>query len=201
MGAHIAELANVAGVAGVAGVAFAMVDWYPSVTPVTAQEVPMSLSQLEILKPSASEARAARRSVRVLEGALRQVTAEQEHATIDLQGLEIPTAAARALVTILQEMAEGHPVAVRVLESTEVSTSQAAEILGVSRPTLIDLLDREGVRYRMAGTHRRIPVAEVYALKARLERNGPGLSGVTREERRERLRDMADLSDELGFGY
>lgn len=161
----------------------------------------MSASQLEILHPSASDARSARQSMRALEGVLQRAMAQHEHGNVDLQGVEIPATAARALMTIIHEMAAGHSVAVHPLDSSEVSTSQAAQIVGVSRPTLIDLLDREGVQYRMAGTHRRIPLAEVFALKASLERNGSARSGISREQRLQGLRDMAETSDELGFGY
>ena len=86
-------------------------------------------------------------------------------------------------------------------DSAEVSRSQAARIVGVSRPTLIDLLDREGVQYRMAGTNRRIPLSEVFALKASLERNGVVQSESSRDAKLRRLRDMAEHCDELGIGY
>lgn len=161
----------------------------------------MSASQLEILQPTASDTRAARKSMRALEGVFQKAVAQHEHGVVDLEGVEIPAAAARALMTIIHEMAAGHSVAVHPLDSTEVSTSQAAQILGVSRPTVIDLLDREGVQYRMAGTHRRIPVSEVFALKARLERNGSGARETSREARLRSLQEMADSSDELGLGY
>lgn len=161
----------------------------------------MPASQLEILQPTASDARAARQSMRALEEVLQKAMAQREHGTVDLEGVEIPASAARALMTIIHEMAAGHTVAVHPLDTPEVSTSQAAQILGVSRPTVIDLLEREGVQYRMAGTHRRIPVAEVFALKARLERNGSTPRKISREERLRPLQEMADSSDELGLGY
>jgi excisionase family DNA binding protein len=161
----------------------------------------MPVSQFEILQPTASDARAARQSMRALEDVFQKAVAQREHGRVELEGVEIPASVARALMTIIQEMAAGHTVAVHPLDTPEVSTVQAAQILGVSRPTVIDLLKREGVPYRMAGTHRRIPVAEVFALKARLERNGSTPPKISREERLRALREMAGSSDELELGY
>ena len=160
----------------------------------------MPAPQLEILQPTASDIRAAQQSLRACEDFFKKALAQHEHGTVHLNGVEIPASAARALLSIIHGMAAGHTVAIHPLDAPEVSTGQAAQILGVSRPTVIDLLEREGVQYRMAGTHRRIPIGEVFALKVRLERNGSAPQ-PSRDERIRALQEMADASDDMGLGY
>jgi len=51
-------------------------------------------------------------------------------------------------------------------EDTEISTTEAAEILNVSRPFLIKLLDKRAIPYRRVGKHRRLRKEDVMAYKA-----------------------------------
>jgi excisionase family DNA binding protein len=72
--------------------------------------------------------------------------------------LDIPDVLTRVLRDAALALSEG-AAAVRVVpEDKELTTSQAAELLGVSRPHLIQILEREDIPYRMVGTHRRIPL-------------------------------------------
>jgi excisionase family DNA binding protein len=79
---------------------------------------------------------------------------------------ELPPAAARMLGEILGAMAEGRSV--RVLpEETELTTAQAADVLNISRPFLIRLLDDGVMPHRKVGTHRRLRADDVLAYKSR----------------------------------
>src|SRR5579863_9683353 len=64
------------------------------------------------------------------------------------QGAEIalPHSAVRILFSALQEMAKGHSVTVLPVD-TELTTQQAAELLRVSRPSLIKMLDEKKLPY------------------------------------------------------
>lgn len=75
-----------------------------------------------------------------------------------------------------------------VLVSTDklLTTTQAARLLGVSRPYLVRLLDEGKIGYEMVGSHRRVPVSEV--LKYREQR---------RQKREMDLRELQRLSQEL----
>ena len=152
----------------------------------------------EILEPSAAEVKAARRTRESIAEAARM--AGEGSGTVRLEGVDVPASVLRAMAHIVHELAEGRAVAVRTLsgEEEEVTTSQAARLLGMSRPTLIDLLERGEIPYRMVGTHRRIPRGAVMDFR---RRTGPAVRVPTREERERGLREMAEYTDRLGLGY
>jgi excisionase family DNA binding protein len=101
--------------------------------------------------------------------------------------LVVPRPAVELLARVLAHMASGHSVSV-VPSHAELTTQQAAEILNVSRPYLIGLLDAGEIEYRKVGTHRRIPAGELLAYKHRDD-----------ARRRAAADELAVLSQELGL--
>lgn len=101
---------------------------------------------------------------------------------------------------VLDDLAQGHVVVVHTIGSgeKEVSTSKAAEILGMSRPTLIDLLEKGAIPFRRVGTHRRVSLLDVLLYKLRMRGDGQAPS---RAEKLRALEEMADYTDRLGLGY
>lgn len=80
----------------------------------------------------------------------------------DQQPLALPRAAVELMARVLAHMAMGQGVSIVPLNA-ELTTQQAADILNVSRPYLIGLLDEGKIEYKMVGTHRRVLAASLMA--------------------------------------
>jgi excisionase family DNA binding protein len=81
----------------------------------------------------------------------------------------LPRDVARLVASMLEEVAQGHAVAL-VSAAEEVTTSAAAEFLGVSRPHVVKLIESGFLPCRMAGSHRRVRLADLVAYKRVVDR-------------------------------
>ncbi len=140
--------------------------------------------------PTAAEALLAREVSRALEQRHAEehtlsllVTAAENEATT----LELPRSAASLLVEILKQMAEGNAVSLVPVEP-EITTQQAANLLCISRPYLVGMIEKGELPARMVGNQRRLPLKDVLAY--RLENQA---------KRKEALAEMAALSQEMGL--
>ena len=82
--------------------------------------------------------------------------------------LELPAGAVTLLLDILGAMASGQGVTL-IPEDAELTSVQAADILHVSRPFLIKLLDEGKIPYRRVGKHRRIRMEDVMNYKQAID--------------------------------
>ena len=101
--------------------------------------------------------------------------------------LELPAAAARLLKDMLREMAAGHAVTLVPIES-EITTQQAADLLNVSRPYVVGLIDQGKLLARMVGPQRRVMLVDVLSYKA-----------DSKTKARAALREMVAIDQELGL--
>ena len=105
------------------------------------------------------------------------------------EAIELPAGAVKLLMAVLEDMASGRAVTI-VPQNAELTTQQAADVLNVSRPFLIGLLDERKLPFRMVGTHRRVRFADVLNYKEAID-----------TERRKVLGQLAAEAQELGMGY
>lgn len=109
--------------------------------------------------------------------------------TVNGQTLSLTPALVEVLRAYLEPLARGEPVMVVPLEA-ELTTQQAANLLGISRPYLIRLLEEGKIPYHKVGTHRRIRARDLLAYKEQSRRKGEEILGKLVEE-----------AQELGLGY
>lgn len=102
--------------------------------------------------------------------------------------LDVPPQTLRLLAQILGLMARQQTFTL-CPELSELTTKQAAEVLGVSRPYLIGLLDRGLIPHRKVGRHRRIFSKDVLAYKATMQAG-----------RKQALDELVNASEDVG-GY
>jgi excisionase family DNA binding protein len=107
----------------------------------------------------------------------------------ETEAITVPATAVRLFFQLLKEMAHGHAVTLLPLH-TELTTQQAADVLNVSRPFLVRLLEDGDIPYRKVGSHRRVPLTDILAYKAR-----------TDADRRTALDELTAEAPRLGLGY
>lgn len=76
--------------------------------------------------------------------------------------IELPATAAAAVRHLLTELASGAEVHV-LADNAELTTQEAADLLGISRTYLVRLVDQGKLPAHLVGTHRRLLAADVLA--------------------------------------
>lgn len=103
------------------------------------------------------------------------------------QAGRVPVRLAKVLDHLLQDLAAGRAVQVITLEE-EISTQQAAELLNVSRPYLVKLVESGALPHRKVGPRRRLYLEDVLTYRAGLD-----------TQRQAALQALADDLQELGL--
>jgi excisionase family DNA binding protein len=143
-------------------------------TPKTSEEAKLALRALSTLP----KRKAASRTVRVQpEG--------EKHAV----SVTVPREAFELFLEILGQMANGNAVTI-VPVHAELTTQQAADMLNVSRPFLISLLDENKLPFRLVGTHRRIKAADLAVYKQKDDERTKAL-----------LDELTTEAEKRGLGY
>jgi excisionase family DNA binding protein len=99
--------------------------------------------------------------------------------------LVLPAAAVRLLGALLTELAKGNAVTL-MPHHAELTTQEAADLLNVSRPFLVSLLESGQLPFHKVGTHRRVRFSDLMTYKRRRD-----------AESESALRELAALSQEL----
>ncbi|MEV0252011.1 excisionase family DNA-binding protein [Nocardia sp. NPDC050712] len=130
----------------------------------------MTMHMTERADPGEIEPEIAARAVQGLENYLRQHPDEQNIevtvATDKPEPLVLPREVVSLLAFILTQAAAGNGVSI-VPSHAELTTQQAADMLNVSRPYLIGLLEAGEIPFRLVGRHRRVRYNDMKEYKRR----------------------------------
>lgn len=153
--------------------------------------MPHTLSHASL--PSAAESAIARESSRNLAVVLDSKAETQQfdfrNARGEVQRVTLPTTALKLLVDVLAEIGNGNAVSIIPIHA-ELTTQEAADLLNVSRPYLVQLLEKNEIPFRKVNTHRRVLYKDVVAYKERID-----------GERRKALDELAAQAQDLDMGY
>ena len=116
---------------------------------------------------------------------------KQDRARVHMDGedMVLPRQAIDLLRTILSEMSQGNGITVLPVHA-QLTTQEAANLLNVSRPYLVKLLEDGVLPFTKVGTHRRIAFADVLNYKRQQDQSAD-----------EAMQELADQAQDLGLGY
>ena len=103
--------------------------------------------------------------------------------------LTIPPIAMRLLYDILHQIGKGNAISL-IPYHRQLTTQAAADLLNVSRPYLVKLLESGDIPFQKVGTHRRVHLDELLAYKKKLE-----------QDRLEALDALSAQAQDLNMGY
>jgi excisionase family DNA binding protein len=101
--------------------------------------------------------------------------------------IEVPEELYGVLRDVVDTLSEGLAITIAP-HNTMLTTQEAADLLNISRPTLVRLLTDGEIPYTMRGRHRRVLLRDVLHYRER-----------TRRERRRTLDEMATAGEEAGL--
>jgi excisionase family DNA binding protein len=127
------------------------------------------------------------RDLELIERALARSGSPARLVAVDGTTVDIPQQLVGVLEAVVEQLRAGNGVSVAPLHA-ELTTVEAAELLNVSRPHLIKLLDRGELPHRMVGTHRRLKLIDVLTYRDDQDATA-----------REALDEMTRQAEELGL--
>lgn len=136
-----------------------------------------TMSERTVLPPNHPE------SLSGLVAALRPEAPGQAPALVDRDGdrVELPDELFEVLRDVATALSQGLAVSVTP-QHTTLTTSEAAGLLGVSRPTLVRLLDQGEIPFEKPARHRRVRLADLLAYQQRARRaRAAGLDQMVRD--------------------
>lgn len=143
--------------------------------------------------PDLEEARQAREAARLFAGMATNTRRSQSLRLIPdhkaAQPVEVPESAFRLFLEILNQMAQGNAVTL-VPTHHELTTQQAANLLRVSRPYFVKLLETGAIPHHRVGSRRRVKFEHLM-----------GYMEKVKGESRAALAQLAAQAQKLGMGY
>ena len=148
---------------------------------------------VKTIEPEASDQRteALEQIERALQALKEEPVTGGKRLTLTVGDEEIPLSGhlASELLEIVSTVARGHAVSFGTADE-ELTTTEAAELLSVSRPHLVKLLEEGEIPFHRVGSHRRVYLQDVLTYKVK-----------QRRESEEAMQELADQAQELDLGY
>jgi excisionase family DNA binding protein len=113
----------------------------------------------------------------------------QRPALVDGKGnhLELPQPVFDALLQVVTAMSQGQGVTIAP-HNALLTTQEAADFLGISRPTLVKLVETDQIPFERRGRHRRVRLSDLLDYQEH-----------SRSERRQTLNQLAEEGEEIGL--
>ncbi len=129
------------------------------------------MEALRVLPPSESDVNLARTASSKIIPFVRAQKPQTVHLTFTdgQESIVLPAGSLAMFNSILEAMAAGHGVMV-FPQHAELTTMEAADMLNVSRPYLIKLLEAGDIPYHKVGRHRRVRIEDVVQYKEEIDR-------------------------------
>ncbi len=150
---------------------------------------------LKPASPGSALARQAAQAARALSAVARKRKPSTKRVALETKSdrktvrAEVPVEVFDFFVQVLAELAEGRTVTL-VPQDQELTTQEVADILNVSRPYVVQLLESGKLPFRLVGTRRRVRFADVFEFKRRDD-----------EMRRKVADALAREAEEAGLEY
>ena len=143
--------------------------------------------------PSAEEMALAKLSSQELSAVIESNGVAQKINIVDRIGktheVTLPASALKMMIEVLTQLGNGNSVNITPIHA-ELTTQEGADLLNMSRPTFIKLLDSGAITNNRTGNRRKVPFAAVMEYKQKLEM-----------QRLATLDELSAFDQELGMGY
>lgn len=103
--------------------------------------------------------------------------------------ITIPASALDMMIEVLTQLGQGNSVSITPIHA-ELTTQEGADMLNMSRPTFIKLLDAKEIPFSRTGNRRKVAFADLMEYKDRLE-----------QKRLSSLAELSALDQEMDMGY
>jgi len=143
--------------------------------------------------PSAEEIALAKLGSQELSAVLETNGAVQNFNVVGKDGenhqVKLPASAVKLMIEMLTQLGQGNSVSITPIHA-ELTTQEAADMLNMSRPSFIKLLDSDDIPHSRTGNRRKVAFMDVMNYKQELE-----------NKRLATLDELSALDQELGLGY
>lgn len=104
-------------------------------------------------------------------------------------GVDIPMSALRLLVEVLTQLGQGNAIHL-IPVHTQLTTQEGADMLNISRPSFIKLLDDGLIPHHRVGNRRKVAYSDVLAYKQNMD-----------TKRLDTLDELSKLDQSMDMGY